>query len=67
MMRLLVKGSGTNGLAKHIADAAGQPLCGNNLKLADWHIEEPASLAGIICAQCRRIQAASSQKRGQMP
>jgi hypothetical protein len=59
MMQLLVKGSGMAGLAKHIADAKGAPLCGNNLKLADWHIEEHSAPTGVICAQCRRIYAAS--------
>jgi hypothetical protein len=61
MLKLLVKGSGTNGLAKHIANVTGTPLCGNNLKLTDWHIEEQTTPTGIICAQCRRIQAAISQ------
>jgi hypothetical protein len=59
MIRLLVKGAGVAGLAMHIADATGAPLCRNNLKLSDWHIEEyELAASGVICAQCRRIQAA---------
>jgi hypothetical protein len=66
MMKLLVKGSNTSGLAMHIADATGAPLCGNHLKLGDWHIEERASPLGVICWQCRRSNAAHSQHAARM-
>jgi hypothetical protein len=58
VITLLVKGSGMSGLAKHIANAMGAPLCGNHLKLEDWHIEQHPTVTGVICYQCRRIAAA---------
>lgn len=62
-MRLLVKGAGTAGLAMHIADDRGFPLCRNHIKLQDWHIEDRANPSGVICGQCRRISEAQVERR----
>ena len=67
VITLLVKGSGMNGLAKHIANVKGAPLCGNNLKLADWHIEQHTTATGVICYQCRRIAAAVVKETNELP
>jgi hypothetical protein len=67
MITLLIKGSGMNGLAKHIANVMGAPLCGNNLKLEDWHIEQQATATGVICYQCRRSAAAVAKETNQSP
>jgi hypothetical protein len=63
-MRLLVKARDRLGLAAHIPDLAGQPLCGIQLNPATWHIEEPRSLGLTICKNCRREQAKQQRKDG---
>jgi hypothetical protein len=66
MKRLLVKGSGSDGLAAHIPDAEGRPLCYTRLKLADWRIDTMQRPGGIlICHNCLRAQAkAGTQGQG---
>jgi hypothetical protein len=55
-MLLLVKGHGGQGLAAHIPDGAGAPLCKTNLKRVDWQIQQRVEHNVIVCAHCKRIQ-----------
>ena len=56
-MHLLIKVGSTLRLAAHIADVLGAPLCGLNLKLADWHLVDVMETAPLICGICKRKQA----------
>lgn len=55
-MLLLVKGNGGQGLAAHVPDSTGSPLCKTSLKLADWHIEDRSECGRVICYHCKRLQ-----------
>jgi hypothetical protein len=61
-MRLLIKGAGNTGLAAHIANAHGAPLCRTNIKLSDWYIQERSNPILLICYNCRRVQAKKMPK-----
>jgi hypothetical protein len=56
-MHLLIKISSKIALAAHIPDAHGLPLCGLNLKLADWHLADRLDTLPLICGICKRKQA----------
>lgn len=56
-MDLLIKQNiteGKMGLAAHIANENGQPLCKIRLNLADWNIQKPAPKSQHICRACAR-------------
>jgi hypothetical protein len=53
-MLLLVKGQREQGLAAHIPDDAGHPLCKTNLKLSDWQIQDRVESTIVVCYHCRR-------------
>ena len=54
-MHLLIKTSSRIRLAAHIPDVHGTPLCGVNLKLADWLIFDLLDTP-FICRSCKRKQ-----------
>ena len=56
MLRLLIKVSGAKGLAAHIADADGKPLCATRLKRSTWRLQQRSSDGIVVCGNCRRIQ-----------
>jgi len=56
-MHLLIKAGSTLRLAAHIADVHGMPLCGLNLKLADWHLSERLNMSLLVCGICKRKHA----------
>jgi hypothetical protein len=55
-MHLLIKGGGHTGLAAHIADINGRPLCKTQIKLCDWQISELLPTGIIVCRHCREIE-----------
>jgi hypothetical protein len=56
-MRYLVKIGDTKGLAMHIPDETGRPLCAAKIKLADWRVEHRPEGSGTVCWHCRRTYA----------
>ena len=56
-MHVLMKDSDTFGLAAHIPDPKGQPLCHLKLKLATWQIRDRSPTSLLICHHCLRAQA----------
>ena len=56
VMNYLVKNGMNYGLAMHIPDATGMPICGTRIKRATWRIEERSSTGAVVCWHCRRIQ-----------
>ena len=62
-MRLLIKGGGPLGLAAHIPDGDGAPLCGTRLKRSDWSIHDLPATSVVVCANCKRIEAATIEQR----
>jgi hypothetical protein len=54
--RFLVR-TASLGLAAHIPDAAGYPLCKRELNLSLWRIEERLVDETLICNICRVKQA----------
>ena len=56
-MHLLIKLGSPLRLAAHIPAAHGGPLCGVNLKRADWHLADWMDTAPLICGNCKRKQA----------
>ena len=61
-MKLLVKGRGLEGLAAHIADAFGQPLCTARLDPAKWQTQDRSTYEGVICRTCRRSYERQTSK-----
>lgn len=53
-MLLLVKMDRSFGLAAHIPDAEGKPLCKARLNLATWQLQEQSTEKIVICNNCRR-------------
>ncbi len=58
-MRLLVKGAGNLGVAAHIPDTNGMPICQTQLNLAHWNLSEHRKPNVVICYHCKRTQAKS--------
>jgi hypothetical protein len=56
-MNLLTKDNDTLGLAAHIPDTHGGPLCHLNLNLAHWHIGDRLPTSLLICHHCLRALA----------
>jgi len=61
MQSYLVKKDPTAGLAAHIADAQGQPLCKTQLNPATWSLQTSIPAGTIVCYHCRRKQAHAEQ------
>ena len=59
-MRFLTKRNAKAGLAVHIADTTGAPLCGKRLKLETWRLHTYLTETDVICASCRRIYTAQT-------
>jgi hypothetical protein len=55
MARLLIK-TGVTGLAAHIPDDLGLPLCHTQIKLGQWQIHYQSPEGMVICSNCRRAQ-----------
>jgi hypothetical protein len=55
-MLLLIK-TGMQGLAAHLANASGQPICKSKINLTNWRLQERCQESVLICANCRRIRA----------
>src|SRR6185436_6763983 len=62
-MKLLIKSLSDTGLAAHIPDAHGAPLCQLRLKLANWRIEDRTPPPHVICQNCKQTQAKIDQRR----
>ena len=56
-MNFLMKDNDTFGLAAHLPDHQGQPLCHLKLNLANWHIHDRVPTSLLICHHCIRAQA----------
>ena len=56
MMWLLAKIAGAKGLAAHIPDLDGKPLCKARLNFSTWRLQETQPEV-VICYHCRRVQA----------
>ena len=54
-MQLLIKDIDYQGVAAHIVDTHGNPLCHINIKRSLWHIQEQPERNIVICYHCRRI------------
>jgi hypothetical protein len=53
MARLLVTVDVKKGLAAHIADAAGKPLCHAELNLTLWRVQDRSAEGLVVCRNCR--------------
>jgi hypothetical protein len=62
-MQLLINRS-SPGLAAHIADIQGRPLCKTPIKLTNWLLGDQERTAIIVCRQCLRAEAKIDAKRG---
>ncbi len=54
--RFLVR-TASLGLAAHIPDAAGSPLCKLGLKMSLWHLQDCLLRPVIVCKKCTVMQA----------
>jgi hypothetical protein len=59
MSRFLVKRNPRLGLAAHIPDAQGNPLCRTLLKRDTWVIQDREPQQLLVCANCRKKDARS--------
>jgi hypothetical protein len=57
MAQLLVAVGVYKGLAAHIPDAAGKPLCHAHVKLTLWQVQDRLAEGLVVCRNCR-LQAA---------
>jgi hypothetical protein len=55
-MHLLIKSNGEPGLAAHIPDMNGDPLCNIKIKRADWHVCDRSPNRLVVCYHCRRVK-----------
>jgi hypothetical protein len=62
-MQLLIKIRKNPGLAAHLPDTEGMPLCHLPLQRADWRIEDRTLPLPLICHTCQRIQAKIDRNR----
>jgi hypothetical protein len=53
MARLLVAVGANKGLAVHIPDTEGKPLCRALLKLALWQVQDQSAEGLVVCRNCR--------------
>jgi hypothetical protein len=56
-MNVLMKDSDKLGLAAHIPNSNGQPLCRLKLKLTNWHIHNRLPTSLLICHHCLLVWA----------
>lgn len=61
MSLYLVKKDPTSGLAAHIVDTQGKPLCKAQLNLATWTLQASVSVDVLVCYHCRRKQSTTEQ------
>jgi len=62
MAPLLVAVGIYKGLAAHLPDAAGKPLCNTRLKPTLWQVQDRATEGLVVCRNCR-LQAAKKVPR----
>jgi hypothetical protein len=63
-LRLLVPVNKNAGLAAHIPDADGHPLCKTNIKASRWQVDSLVKSPPIVCRHCKRVQGQSLQAQG---
>ncbi len=56
-MQLLVYTDRTRGVAQHIPNLLGYPLCKTPINLSLWQIEERLVDTTLICHRCKQMQA----------
>jgi hypothetical protein len=59
MATFLVKKGGPQGLAAHLADDLGRPLCKAPLRLATWEPESQPPERTVVCGNCLKKQTRS--------
>jgi len=63
MSQFLVKRGAPTGLAAHIADTSGHPLCKSPLNLSSWQLEQLPPQKIVICRNCRKKEAQMERTR----
>jgi hypothetical protein len=64
-MRLLIKGAGNQGVAAHIPNAEGLPICRTRINLTGWNIAEQHTPHTVVCYHCKRAQAKAGGEQEQ--
>ena len=53
----LVRVTGMSGLAAHIVDGSGQPMCKIRLNSAKWQIDDGGQNVPLVCRRCETVAA----------